>query len=150
VDHGENVAGGNPPEDIEAYQKDALQIVPGPRGLDADPKSLDGTESTGKGQIDQRVRSFPGRPNLSAPKGGAMTKILHGIVRGNHIEISQDVGVPDGQEVEVLVRPLGQTAEWGEGIRRSAGGWADYPEMDAVMQQIQQDRKTERRSQGRL
>jgi hypothetical protein len=27
-----------------------------------------------------------------------MTETLHGIARGNHTEISQDIGVPDGEE----------------------------------------------------
>lgn len=79
-----------------------------------------------------------------------MTKILHGIVRGSHIELSQELGVPDGEEVEVVVRPVKRTGQWGEGVRRSAGGWVDYPEIDEIMQRVQQDRKTERRSQGQV
>jgi len=39
------------------------------------------------------------------------------------------------------------TSKWGEGIRRSAGGWADCPEMEAIMEKIHQERKLERRSQ---
>jgi hypothetical protein len=33
---------------------------------------------------------------------------------------------------------LEQPADWGDGIRRSADGWADYPEMDAIMEGIYQ------------
>jgi len=76
-----------------------------------------------------------------------MNKVLHGIVHGNTIELSEYIGAADGQAVEVLVRFPQSSRPWGEGIRNSAGGWADYPEMDAVMEQIQQDRKRERRSQ---
>jgi hypothetical protein len=50
---------------------------------------------------------------------------LKGIVHGKTIELEQEPGLPDGQEVSVVVHPL-ETAERrlppGEGIRRSAGG----------------------------
>ena len=36
---------------------------------------------------------------------------------------------------------------WGEGILRSAGGWADCPELDAIMEEIYRSRKVERRPQ---
>jgi hypothetical protein len=76
-----------------------------------------------------------------------MTKALHGKVHGKTIELDEDLGVAEGQEVEVQVKIVQPTGKWGEGILRSAGGWADYPEMDAIMERIQQDRKLERRSQ---
>ena len=70
-----------------------------------------------------------------------MSKIVRGIVHGHTIELAEDPGVVDGAEVEVVVKAAPQVRTWGEGIRRSAGGWADYPEMDAVMEQIQRDRR---------
>ena len=76
-----------------------------------------------------------------------MDKVAHGIVRGNTIEILEDLGFSDGQQVEVVVRVPAGAKTWGDGIRSSAGGWADHPELDAVMDRIQQDRKSERRSQ---
>jgi len=76
-----------------------------------------------------------------------MNKVLHGVVHGKIIELSEPAGVADGQEVEVVVRFSMPPRPWGEGIRNSAGGWADHPEMDAIMEQIQQDRKRERRPQ---
>ncbi|HVA47881.1 MAG TPA: hypothetical protein VNH11_16045 [Pirellulales bacterium] len=76
-----------------------------------------------------------------------MTKTVHGVVRGRTIELVEDLGVAEGQQVELQVRIMPQREEWGEGIRRSAGGWADCPEMDAIMEQIQQERKLERRPQ---
>jgi hypothetical protein len=33
----------------------------------------------------------------------AMTKTVHGIVRGRTIELAEDPGVPEGQEVEVQI-----------------------------------------------
>jgi hypothetical protein len=76
-----------------------------------------------------------------------MTKIMHGKIHGRTIELDEDAGAAEGQEVEVQVTFLQQSAEWGEGIRRSAGGWAEYPEMDAIMEKIYQARKEERRPQ---
>jgi hypothetical protein len=72
---------------------------------------------------------------------------MHGKIHGRTIELDEDAGASEGQEVEVQVTFLQQSAEWGEGIRRSAGGWADFPEMDTIMEDIYQARKLERRSQ---
>jgi hypothetical protein len=57
----------------------------------------------------------------------------------------EDPGLQDGQEVRVQVTPLPPAAPWGDGIRRSAGCMADDPDFDAVMQEIYQERKRERR-----
>jgi hypothetical protein len=75
-----------------------------------------------------------------------MTKTVHGVVHGKTIELDEDLGVFEGQEVEVQVKLVTKNGTWGEGIRRSAGGWNDHPEMGAIMDKIQQDRKLERRS----
>ena len=77
-----------------------------------------------------------------------MTRIIHGKVHGKTIELDEDLGLAAGQEVEVQITPVPATKVWGEGIRRSAGGWADYPELDAVLEQLYQERKRERRAQG--
>ena len=71
-------------------------------------------------------------------------------MRGNAIEVTEPIGVADGEEVEVLVRAAEPNAKWGDGIRESARGWSEYAEMDQIMQQIQQERKSERRPQGQL
>jgi len=44
-----------------------------------------------------------------------MTKVLRGVVHGKTIEVSEDVGMPDGQAVEIIVTaalPCGP-APWG-------------------------------------
>jgi hypothetical protein len=67
-----------------------------------------------------------------------------GVVHGTTIELTQDPGIPDGVEVAVTVRPIGQSAEarvWGEGIRRSAGIAADVAGFDEAFAAIQRDRK---------
>ena len=76
-----------------------------------------------------------------------MTKKLHGRVHGKTIELVEDPGVPDGQEVELQIQVVASGRKWGEGIRRSAGGWADYPDIESIMEKIHQERKLERRPQ---
>ena len=75
-------------------------------------------------------------------------KLARGVIHGRTIELNQDLGLNEGEEVEVRVTIVPKGEPWGEGILRSAGGWVDYPELDAVMEQIQQERKRERRPQG--
>ena len=76
-----------------------------------------------------------------------MTKTLFGTVHGRTIELDEDPGVAEGQQVEVQVKLVSPAKAWGDGIRRSAGGWANYPELDAVMAKIQRERELERRPQ---
>jgi hypothetical protein len=73
-----------------------------------------------------------------------MTRTLHGTIRGRTIELDEDPGVGEGQQVEVQVKVVEPDRKWGDGIRRSAGGWADHPELDAVMEKIHDERKLER------
>jgi hypothetical protein len=51
--------------------------------------------------------------------------MLTGIVRGKTIELERDAGLPDGQEVSVVLRPK---LPPGEGLRRAFGSWADDPD----------------------
>ena len=72
---------------------------------------------------------------------------LRGVVHGRSIEFESELGLPDGQEVAVVVQPL--TAEQslsGEGIRRSAGAWADDdPEgLDTYLEKNRQARQLDR------
>ncbi len=75
-----------------------------------------------------------------------MTKTMHGKVYGRTIELDEDLGVDEGQEVEIQVRvfPAANTA--GEGLLRTEGALADDEEWDAIMAEIHQARKLERRS----
>ncbi len=75
-------------------------------------------------------------------------KLARGVIHGRTIELDRDIGLDEGEEVEVRVSIVSKAKTWGEGILRSAGGWVNYPEMDAVMEQIHQDRQQERRPQG--
>jgi hypothetical protein len=77
-----------------------------------------------------------------------MSSVLHGKVHGRTIELDDDPGVADGQEVEVQMKVVEPRRKWGEGILRSAGALADDPEWDAIMEEIHQARKVARRPQG--
>ena len=70
-----------------------------------------------------------------------MTKTIHGKVRGRTIELDEDLGVADGQEVEVQVKLVQRARKWGEGILRSAGVAAEIPEFDQVFEQVQRERE---------
>ena len=76
-----------------------------------------------------------------------MTKTIHGKVHGKTIELAEDLGVPDGQEVEIQVRVVPNSSRTpGEGILRTAGALANDTEWDAIMEKIHQERKLERRN----
>lgn len=79
-----------------------------------------------------------------------MTKTVHGTIRGKFIELQEDLGVAEGQEVEVQVKTIEQPRKWGEGILRTAGALADDPYWDAIMEEVHHARKVERRPQGEL
>ncbi len=76
-----------------------------------------------------------------------MGRIVHGVIHGKTIQLAEDPGIADGQEVRVVLAAVPPAENWGDGIRRSAGGWADDPEIEAVMARIQEDRHRERRPQ---
>jgi hypothetical protein len=70
-----------------------------------------------------------------------MTETLHGKVHGKTIELNENLGMAEGQEVEVQVRAIQPSKKWGEGILRTTGALADDPYWDAMMEQIHQQRK---------
>ncbi len=78
-----------------------------------------------------------------------MTKTIHGKIHGKTIELDEDLGVADGQEVEVQVKVIPKAARTaGEGFLRTEGALADDTEWDAIMAEIHQARKRERRPQS--
>lgn len=83
-----------------------------------------------------------------------MTRTLRGRIHGKTIELDEDLGVVNGQEVEVQVtmdRPKkrlpGPPPRWQPGVSRTAGALADLdtPEEDHILEEIYQDRKRETR-----
>ena len=74
-----------------------------------------------------------------------MTKVIHGRIHGRTIELTEDLGLAEGQEVEVQVKIRQPAGKWGEGILRTASALADDPHWDARMEKIHRERKLERR-----
>jgi hypothetical protein len=97
-----------------------------------------------------------------------MGRILHGIVHGKTIEVTEDLGMLDGQAVELIVtaspasvpyaeesgarrspkKPPGPPPGWQPGSRRTAAGmladsWTE--EDDRILEEIYRDRKRETR-----
>lgn len=70
-----------------------------------------------------------------------MTKTIHGTVRGKIIELEEDLGMADGQAVEVIVNPTKARQPWGAGISRSAGVAVHDREFDEVFEQLARDRR---------
>ena len=79
-----------------------------------------------------------------------MTRALHGTILGRTIQLDEDPGIPDGQEVDVVVTAAPLQKQWGAGIERSAGVAANVPEFAEVFAQVERDRKAARfREPGR-
>lgn len=69
--------------------------------------------------------------------------LIRGTVRGKTIEVEEDLGLPDGQQVTVSVQPV---REPGEGIKRSAGSWSDDPDgVDQFLDEMRRLRKLDRK-----
>ena len=45
-----------------------------------------------------------------------MTKMVHGIVRGNTIEVTEALGVAEGQAVEVQITVVESSQPWGVSV----------------------------------
>lgn len=76
-----------------------------------------------------------------------MTKALHGVIHGKTIELMNDPGLADGAEIRVVIESTTPSSKRGERLLRCAGALADDPYWDDIMDEIQQSRKLERRSQ---
>jgi citrate lyase beta subunit len=69
-------------------------------------------------------------------------KLTKGVIHGKTIELVEDLGLTEGQEVEVRVEVVQPPKTWGDGILRSAGALADDPHWDGIMEEIYLARKT--------
>ena len=74
-------------------------------------------------------------------------KLALGVIHGRTVELTDDPGVEDGQQVTITIQTIPPSRPWGEGILRTAGALADNPEWDVIMEKIYQDRKLNRRPQ---
>ncbi len=76
-----------------------------------------------------------------------MKTSTRGVIHGKTIELPQETGLPEGQEVTVTLESVVEVSEPGAGIRESAGGWAeDAEELDKYLEWNRQQRKASRRS----
>jgi hypothetical protein len=78
-----------------------------------------------------------------------MTRTLRGVIHGRTVELTEDLGVADGQQVEITIKTVASPKPWGEGLQRCAGAFAaDWTEEDdRIMEEIHQERKRETRKQ---
>ena len=74
-------------------------------------------------------------------------KSARGVIHGKVIELSEDLGLIEGQEVEVWVEVEPARTTWGEGLLRSAFAVADDSHWDGIMEEIYQARERDRRPQ---
>lgn len=79
-----------------------------------------------------------------------MIRRIRGVVHGKTIEVEEDLGLSDGDEVEMTIDcPEATLAKWGEGLRRCAGALADdwSDDDDTILNRINQDRLSDSRSE---
>lgn len=76
-----------------------------------------------------------------------MSSIVHGKVFGRTIELIEDLGLTDGQEVELSVRIVAAAPVYksGDGLLRTEGALADDPHWDAIMDEIHRERQDDAR-----
>jgi hypothetical protein len=77
----------------------------------------------------------------------AIEAVLRGVIHGKTIELEQEPGLPDGQSVSVTVHPIDKVSVLppGEGIRQSAGAWAEDAEsLDEFLEWNRRQRKAGR------
>ncbi len=76
-----------------------------------------------------------------------MIQTAYGIVHGRIIQFDKDLGVADGQKVEVTIKSIPAKEAWGEGLKRCAGALASEwsEEDDRILEEIYRDRKRDTR-----
>ena len=77
-----------------------------------------------------------------------MTRTLRGVIHGRTVELRKDLGVPDGQPVEITIRTVASPKPSGEGLRRCAGVFpADWTDEDhRFMEDIHRERSAANRN----
>ena len=72
--------------------------------------------------------------------------VFRGTVHGKTIELERESGLPDGEQVTVIVQSgTAKRLPLGDGIRRSEGGWGDDAQwLDDFLEWNRQQRKVDR------
>lgn len=79
---------------------------------------------------------------------------VKGVVRGQSISLHLPTGLPDGQEVEIIIRPDPNIPDQSgvspmDRLRRAFGGWDDDGQtLDDIFKQIRRDRDLPSRPTG--
>lgn len=70
-------------------------------------------------------------------------KTIRGTAHGREIEPDEDLGLAEGQQVEIEARIIqpGQVQRSGDGLLRREGALADDREWDAIMEEIHLERR---------
>lgn len=78
-----------------------------------------------------------------------MTKTVHGVVHGKTIELDEELGIAEGQQVEITVRSVSPTTvhQPGDGFLRTEGALANDSDWDGIMEEIYLARRQEHRPQ---
>jgi hypothetical protein len=78
-----------------------------------------------------------------------MIRSTQGIIHGKRIELVEDLGVAEGQRVEMHVKIISTERQWGDGLRRCAGPLADAwtDEDDRILGEIYRERKQDARKE---
>jgi hypothetical protein len=81
--------------------------------------------------------------------GRKVMRTLRGVIHGKAIELTEEPGWPDGQEVTVTIEPLirSENAKSGalESLQRAAGSWSDDGVgLDQYLEWNPRQRKTRR------
>lgn len=73
---------------------------------------------------------------------------IHGKAHRRTIELEEDLGVAEGQEIEVQIRVIQNSPRKpGDGFIRTEGALANDNEWDTIMDEIYRARKVERQAQ---
>jgi hypothetical protein len=78
-----------------------------------------------------------------------MTRTVHGVIHGRTIELTEDLGIAEAQWVEITIKTIPASEQWGEGLRRCAGALAKEwtEEDDRILEAIYQERKRDTRKE---
>ena len=77
-----------------------------------------------------------------------MIRRVHSIVHGKTIEIEEELGLPDGDKVSIVIENSQSIRDkWGEGLQRCAGALADEwtEEDDKILDDIYRSRHSDSR-----
>ena len=75
---------------------------------------------------------------------GVIMNLGQGVIRGRVIELAEDPGIEDGREVDVVIRPVPESAAQIAAILRTAGSMAADPEFEANMDEVAAQRHSAR------